>query len=174
MVAYKGGIAYNAVYSSIFGAGLTSKTAINYNFPMWISQNLIYARFIYFISMSNNIVYQLNVNATFSFNFTSNHYDFVSASYSSTQIYSSMTSITYIGASSGLLMMQSNSTGSTTIYNVNSSTIGSTLNLPTNRTLNFFYAYSTYYLLQSTGIFKLSFNSATNTLSYLSSVVALP
>jgi hypothetical protein len=71
-------------------------------------------------------------------------------------------------------MMQSNSTGITTIYNVNSSLMGATLSIPLNQIFNFIYASSALYVLQSTGLYQLTFNPLLNLIVYNGYSVTLP
>lgn len=72
--------------------------------------------------------------------------------------------VTTLLLSNGILMMQSNSTGVTSIYNVNTSMMGVTSGIPLNQTFNFFFIYNAYYVLQSTGLVKLIYNSTLVTL----------
>lgn len=173
-VSYGGTVTNQLSFSSIFGANSDCIASINYNYPISYSGDYFYANFVNIVSLSNNNVYKFNINLTFRFNFTINHYNFYAWTYSYTLLYSSPTPITFLKATNSLLYMQSNSSGATAIYNFNTSQVGTTSNIPTNQTYSFFYVYGAYYMLQSTGIYTLSYNSAGNILSYLSKVTSLP
>lgn len=71
-------------------------------------------------------------------------------------------------------MMQSNTTGITSIYDTSQRMMGSTANIPLNETFSFFYIYNTYYVLQSTGLCRLTYDSSARTLSLSIVVTSLP
>jgi hypothetical protein len=99
---------------------------------MSISVDQISGSYIFYLSLSNKYVYKLTVNLKFMFNFTIDHYDITSVSCSSSLVYAASTLITNLKVSYGILMMQSNSTGVTAIYDLNNSRIGATVNIPLN------------------------------------------
>lgn len=114
------------------------------------------------------------VNVLFKFNFTANHYDYDSTKLSCSFLYKANSPITYLSISNDLLMMQSNSTGDTFIYNINSNSMASVSGLPLAQTFNFFFIFNAFYILQSTGLVRLSFNSSTNAMTLNTLVTQLP
>lgn len=103
-----------------------------YSYPMTIGGDNITASFYYYVSLSNNKVYLLLVRLKFAFDYAIDHYSLFSFTYGYSLIFTSPSPITYLKATNGLLLMQSNTTGQTTIYDVPNSTLGTTINLPLN------------------------------------------
>ena len=147
-----------------FGSDVTCKAATLYQYPLLMHGDHFNAIFSYYLSFNDGSIYKMDLNLTFKFNFTISHYDFTSITLDSSLIYTSPSPITYLCITNGMLMMQSNSTGQTYIFNTNSNSLGTVSGIPLNQTFNFFYINSTYYILQSTGLVKLTYNSISNSM----------
>jgi hypothetical protein len=162
-----GGTTINQLsFSPTFGAGTICLAAIVSRSPVSVGGDFINANYVYYISLSNSNVYQFNFSFSFKFNFTIGHYDPHNFTYANSVIYSSPSPINSLLVASSLLLMQANSTGLCTIYNGNTSQVGTTSNIPTDQNQRFLSLLGRFYLLQSTGMSIVNYNSTSNVLSY--------
>jgi hypothetical protein len=163
---YAGTTINEITFSSLFGANTVVVAAVCAKSPTSVGGDFINANFVYYVSLNNNKVYQFNIAFSFKFNFTIDHYSVYNFSYTNTIIYTSPSPINSLLVASTLLLMQANSTGQTIIYNTNTSQLGTTSNIPTDQNLRFLSLLGKFYLLQSTGMSIVNYNSTTNVLSY--------
>lgn len=181
IIAYRGMVTSLLNFSSIFGSGATCLDAISYNSPLTSNQDNIFANFVFYISLSDNNVYQMNITLLLTFNYSIALYDLQNTSYSYQSIYASHQAIDSLFISSAFLMMQADQTLVTTIYSLNYSTISTLPGLSYSQTYNFF-NYSSdddednhdLYVMQQTSITKLYYNYSTGSLVVGSTIISLP
>lgn len=174
LVIFMGTLSNTLSWTSLFGASTTCLTTLYYSAPLAQAGDVINASHYYYVSLSNDKVYLLIAKVGFTFDFPASHYTVTSVVANFYLLYSSPSPITYLKIAGGLIMMQANATGATTIVNITNSAVGVTTNLPTNQTMNFFYGYGYYYLVQSSGVYKLNYDQPTSTLSLDSTLSTHP
>lgn len=148
-IFYKGTVLYTWNISSKFGVSTTSASAVLYKNSSSVFADILQFNLLYFVSLNNPKVYRTAITLHFIFNKVNSHFDLKTASICNHVIYTPSSTINFMQIANGLLMMQSNSTGQTFIYNLNSSTMGTASSVPLSQTFNFFYIYGAYYMLQS-------------------------
>lgn len=161
-----------------FGAIMTCTAAIydSYSFSTSsVGGDYLYGTHHFYASFGNS-VYKLTVKLTFVFDPTVNHFSLAPSQTAITKslIFTSSNPITYLSIANGLIIMQSNSTGLSYIYDLTSLTSGTTSGVLTDQIFNFFYIHGGYYVLQSTGILELLYDptSIDLYLSYSSATLA--
>lgn len=138
MVAYRGTTNSLLSFGSAFGSGVFCLDAVEYLSPLTSSQNTILANFIFYISLSNSNIYEMNISSSLTYNFSSSLYDLQNASCSYRLIYSSASTISSLFINSAYLIMQSDLTLAITVYSLNYSTISTLSGLPLKKVYSFF------------------------------------
>ena len=121
-------------FSAVFGAGTTCLSAVEYSSSLTSSQDNALANFIFYVSISDNNVYEMNISLPLAFNYSAALYDLQNVSYSYRPIYASHQAINSLFINTGFLMMQSGQTLATTVYSINYSTISTLTGLPRTQT----------------------------------------
>lgn len=163
-VYYKGILTNLTSFTSYFN-GSYCLAATYHTFTKTTQTDQISFAVKFILSLSNSSVFSAWVTLNFLFNYTSNDFDLHSNIFTPTQMYTFSSPITLVLISRFILLMQSNSTGNTAIYDLNMGMAGTTVGIPQNQIFKLLSYSNIFYILESKGLIKLIYNPSTVTLS---------